>query len=312
MKPNKLLKNFKSSSRWLPIILRDRNYHLSKEFGKWETIATELALCMDCYQLGKTELDLASQLTAHRTCLWFLTDSPIYCINSDLLRDLLETDVDKLSAIASLSDTVPLHTLMLVFPHWFKSPDGHSVRYAILHWGDRNNPEQSIASGYGLSLPYWPQEYEINIHLCFSCNLGQIIWFSGTGLEDGELKINKDFAIGNLAINQQEMEFIDQMRSLAIQTFLLLAYKPELLDNQSLSSNNGFGNVSRKQNQKQNQKRYPRMLGKSYERKYQSVGTGSGIKQRSHVRRGHWREVACGTGRKQRKLKWIQPYWVGL
>jgi hypothetical protein len=314
MKQTKMLKQWAANSHWLPIILKDRDYQLPKEFGKWQSIASEIAMCMDVHQLGKSRLDLASQLTINRTFLWFLTDSPVYCINSQLLRDLLETDVNKLSAIAGLVDTVPLHTFMIVFPSWFKTPDGFPIKYAILHWGDKSKPSQSIAEGYGMSLPYWPQEYQINIHLCFSCNCGEVVWFSGTGLEDGQLKINPHYALGNATINQNEKDFVEQLRSLTVQIFLLLAYKPELLDNQLNEVNHnpkGFGN---KKHQKTSlpPKRYPRMLGKSYQNPSIQSSQSTGIKQRCHVRKGHWRDVPCGPGKQQRKPTWIQPYWVGI
>ncbi|MCT7971242.1 hypothetical protein [Laspinema olomoucense] len=314
MKQEKMLKLWAANSHWLPIILKDRNYHLPKEFGKWQSIASEIAMCMDVHDLGKSRLDLASQLTTNRTFLWFLTDSPVYCINSQLLRDLLETDVNKLSAIAGLVETVPLHTFMVVFPSWFKTPDGLPIKYAILHWGDKSKPSQSMASGYGMSLPYWPQEYQVNIHLCFSCNCGEIVWFSGTGLEDGQLKVNPDYALGNATITESEKDFVEQLRSLTIQIFLLLAYKPELLDNPSETSSQGFGKTSQKTSQQKilEQKRYPRILGKSHYNPSLKSSQSTGIKQRCHVRKGHWRDVPCGPGKQQRKPTWILPYWVGI
>ncbi|MCT7958864.1 hypothetical protein [Laspinema palackyanum] len=312
MKESKMLKQWAANSKWLPIILKDRNYNLPKEFGKWSAIATELALCMDVDDLGKTRLDAASQLTTHRTFLWFLSDSPVYCLSSNLLKDLLETDVNKLSAIAGLVDTVPLHTLMVLFPSWFKTPDGYPIRYAILHWGDKSKPEQSTASGYGKTLHYLPQEYQVNIHICFCCNLGDVVWFSGTGLEDGQIKINNDYAFGNATITEDEKTFIEQLRSLTIQIFMLLAYKPELVDSTDVDDvTKDFGKKHPPKNST-SPKRYPRMLGKHYQNPSLKSHTPTGIKQRTHVRKGHWKEIPCGPGKQQRKKIWIQPYWVGL
>lgn len=43
----------------------------------------------------------------------------------------------------------------------------------------------------------------------------------------------------------------------------------------------------------------------------QCASCDSGRHQRLHLRRGHWRNQACGKGRKDHRIIWIQPHWAG-
>jgi hypothetical protein len=52
-------------------------------------------------------------------------------------------------------------------------------------------------------------------------------------------------------------------------------------------------------------------LPSSMTRKAQHDGDSQWRVQRRFVVRGHWRNQACGPGRKDRRLTWIEPYWKG-
>lgn len=56
----------------------------------------------------------------------------------------------------------------------------------------------------------------------------------------------------------------------------------------------------------------PVWIGRNYKRPSSSsqVGDGEGTSLKPHWRRGHWHQVCCGKGRKERKVQWFKPVYV--
>lgn len=97
---------------------------------------------------------------------------------------------------------------------------------------------------------------------------------------------------------------------LIVQVLLIMQYKPDLIttENASYERATGFG----AHKSKTITEYYPtRWLGKLYERKQSNHSpTGSHASPRAHWRKGHWHNFRHGPGRKELKLKWIEPIFV--
>ena len=46
-------------------------------------------------------------------------------------------------------------------------------------------------------------------------------------------------------------------------------------------------------------------------RPFEGGGTSGWHYSKRFMRRGHWRRQRCGKGGRDRRLMWIEPYWVG-
>lgn len=72
--------------------------------------------------------------------------------------------------------------------------------------------------------------------------------------------------------------------------------------------------TTRKATRHKNETRTPRFLGQNYRilgGPSKSAGVSTGIHQRLHMRRGHYRSQPFGEGRLKRKTIWIEPCWAG-
>ncbi len=54
----------------------------------------------------------------------------------------------------------------------------------------------------------------------------------------------------------------------------------------------------------------PNVVGRSYARSLNADGEGTHRSPRTHWRRGHWKHVVHGKGRKERRLSWISATLV--
>lgn len=99
------------------------------------------------------------------------------------------------------------------------------------------------------------------------------------------------------------------LKSIVIQTLLYLQTRPEDVTPINPYS---LAPVEPKQAKKGGKKRYtPLMIGKQFKPRTETVSLGgTHASPRTHWRRGHWRRVAIGEGRGERKWHWFQPVLV--
>jgi hypothetical protein len=125
---------------------------------------------------------------------------------------------------------------------------------------------------------------------------------------DGSINFEGGQSEGSASFEDGDDRFLNTLRSLVLQCFLALQYQPELLSDVELpTQKKGFS----KPNEQEPSYRVPRWLGKDFKSKRSSESsTGTHSSPRTHWRRGHWRRVAVGQGRTERKVIWIQPVLV--
>ena len=114
--------------------------------------------------------------------------------------------------------------------------------------------------------------------------------------------------------DDESLEWYDAIRITAarivVHALLIMQYQPEFVTVESSCHGRGAGFGSAANKAAANY--FPtRWLGKYYKRKlFKSQLNGSHASPRAHWRKGHWHNFRCGPGRKQLKLKWIEPVFV--
>lgn len=107
------------------------------------------------------------------------------------------------------------------------------------------------------------------------------------------------------------LDVCKQMEALAINLMLLLAYKPDMLQDDPHGSGVPRGFQTAKE-----QKRHilpTTWLGKNFTAKRREAAAkpvGSHASPQAHWRRGHWHTVRYGKGKEQRRVDWFQPVYV--
>lgn len=143
----------------------------------------------------------------------------------------------------------------------------------------------------------------------FGCELDTYVYGGITGLvpEGNELKLlPEDFE----PLADEETELSESNKILSLLLNCLVYSNPLNTETEGkITAKKGFGKNSAK-------KIYARPLwiGKGYTpvSRHSPEEKGTHASPTVHWRRGHWKRVAIGKGRKERKWMWIKPGWVGL
>lgn len=103
---------------------------------------------------------------------------------------------------------------------------------------------------------------------------------------------------------------IERATAFCAHTILTMVHKPELVTTGPAvpaPSGRGFKDATAPS------PAAPVWIGRGYQPRRSRGGSKSGqggMARRPHWRRGHWRHTACGTGRLERRLRWIRPVYV--
>ncbi|NBS69836.1 hypothetical protein EBT31_13125 [bacterium] len=95
---------------------------------------------------------------------------------------------------------------------------------------------------------------------------------------------------------------------LAINSWLVHAHEPELIEQEAVPVQGGFGTKANKRSPIA-----PTWIGRNFKIRRESAPTAgqeTGIKVRPHWRSGHWHTVRHGKGREQERLQWYRPVYV--
>jgi hypothetical protein len=307
--------------------IRNIRYKIPQNYKQWdkltESIANDLTLFSSNLTVNFNSLDRITYACSYFMSLWAIKDAPIYCITKDIIDSLLQTDLDEVEKI--LSDLpIAIPTFLMLFPdRGLPTPSGDFIEYMVVHVAEKDKPYNS----FGTSRSYPDIILKDSI---FSSNLsvhcGAIDnhkpgygWSTGVTLNtDGTISYEKggDVGFGELNMNLEDQEFTNTLRSLSLQILFLLAYEPELFADVGdldlgKASGRGFAKPSAVDVATT---RYPRWLGKNYrpniEDSSHNIGGGTHRSPIGHWRKGHWKRVAIGKGRIDRKLVWIRPLRV--
>lgn len=290
------------------LIRTERPYRTPKGFIRWETLSAILACCI--VSRDSPTLDAASRFNSYKCALWFVQDAPLYALSPGLLQAFLDSDVLDQRELFREFDP-PLKTFMVLFPQGMvKTPDGSHLDWGVVHFADIKNPLGSTGDRFGITVPYFEHDHDVNLHWSGVCD-DQTVWFSGSGLSrDGEL-IHSDDEHGRDKVTEADREFLAQMRSLTLQCLLALSFSPDLVEVEAIQPQPRINQGTRSK-PSHPVTRQVRWLGKNYSYKRRAGCFSNGRKPpRGHWRKAHSRRVAVGKNREGREWRWFPANWVG-
>lgn len=134
---------------------------------------------------------------------------------------------------------------------------------------------------------------------------GMLVW-NASMRQAGELAADwdtvKDFP-GSIAPDYHESDVLKRFRIIVANLFLVMESRPELVEHDGQK-------VRAMKKGPAREEWTPNWIGRTY-RVQRPDGDGTHASPRLHWRRGHYRRQACGTGRKEHKIIWLEPCLVG-
>lgn len=237
-------------------------------------------------------------------CGW-QKNAPIYCLDANLLRDLKETDVPNKEEL--LGETwVALPLLILLFPkNSIHTPDNAVLDYALVNFSDRESPEDGEGEFMGVPIPAFKQDHRYNLSWCGMDSKG-CTWFGAIGINDGKIIKTHPPNLGDREIDAKDLEFLESMENLVWNILLLMAYEPETVQTGSYSASQ-----NRRGHLEANSRFWsPRFLkereapSKAHKARQKVNYPDKRASPHPHQRKMHWKRVAVGEGRSQRK--WVR------
>lgn len=225
--------------------------------------------------------------------------APAYYLSKELV-EALEQTVPILPADAPIA--LPSFHLMLPVGVLSKSP----ASITALCSRSANNKRFAVKSGAA------PDALVLGINIRLDTALISFTLFCEPDFKDMYIHPNiEDFDFDS---SKMEAKFYDSLRvksaKLVVHVLLIMQYKPDLITTEAASHDRatGFGASKAKTSLNYFSTRW---LGKFYKRKQSKAAPiGSHASPRAHWRKGHWHNFRHGPGRKELKLKWIEPIFV--
>ena len=288
--------------------LLNRRFRNPQGYLEWERCAAELAAVIDLSASQYDDLPSPAKALTAITAGFCHDQGPIYWLRETLAQALWHSDLPP--QLPALEQSIQRAILLLPQVNWLADPDGFMPRYvAVQHLLSGQTLSSVPLGNFRIQLAVPDQDY--------------IQW--GTPLPTGGAYAQSSALMGNeLDTESEEGEWQDpassptdaehrwlvRMTHLVYQCLLLLQLKPDFIDTSSTVS--PTGKPQRKLTKKKRLLN-PRWLGAGFEIKTtttKGTGGGSHASPMTHWRRGHWKRVAVGEGRKMRKIVWIQPTLV--
>ncbi|MBD2385994.1 hypothetical protein [Cylindrospermum sp. FACHB-282] len=308
------LKLFEKPQRQLLKQIRtDRNYQIPKGYITWHELSAIAGIALSTCQLEYAKTDLSAFLHSHRMALWFCQDAPLYCISQELFQAFDNTDaLHKPEVFAGWKPSLP--TFLVALPSGvLRSPSGE-IDYLCIHSSTDEHPEWESAhwknikvpviSGNGLTFDWSTTDKK------------ETVWLSNTAVSSsGELIHNDNNSLGRNKIDQIDRVFLERVRNIVINILLSLEYSPEFISDVAEENlqvqPKGFG-VPKQKNNSSSNIRHARWLGKNYQNKRENNNSRTHASPYTHWRRGHWRVIESGEGKRWKKSRrmWIQPVLV--
>lgn len=287
-------------------VRRDREYKMPCGYISWETLSTIVtAGLITSKECG---LSVPGFVHSYRLSSWFVGDYPIYCIKPEILEAFENTNVlEKTGILANWQPSMPYFVLALPKERCIEAPDGGKLDYLVIYCGGE---KVKTVKYRGIELQHFSTKYPRNIQIA-GIDTKETVWMSGTAVEpDGKL-IHNGEDCGTDALSPTDRAFINRLRNLAIGAALAIEYTPELLSDVS-SKETGTKGFNKPTDRNSSIVRYPRWLGENYQRKVCTEQSGIHASPHSHWRRGHWRNLEAGDGKrwKENRKLWIEPVFV--
>jgi len=234
---------------------------------------------------------------------------PVFAINKKLGEAFQQTDLPPhVCGIQRIAKTA-----LMLFPRGLvTSPDGFDVEWVfVTHFlkGEASEGGGFLPPGFKAAPPTTENK------LRWVTMVGEkIIYDSVLELPEdsdrpnfGELFLELPEGEYNVG-EQTEIQFSRSVSRIILQALLYLQTRPEELDTKPSSAlrRKGFSSQSLPRELD------PIWIGRNYQSRHCLPGSGTHASPRAHLRRGHWRRVAIGENRSDRKWVWIEPTLVNV
>ena len=284
-----------------------RRYRNPQGYLEWERCAVELSAIIDIAASEYDELPGPAKALTAITAGFCHDQGPIYWLRESLAQALWHSDLP--SQLPELEQSLQRGVILLPLVEWLADPDGFMPRYVVV---------QHLVKGQSpSSVPLGQQRIQLAIP-----HKDYIQW--GTPLPTGGAYAQSAALIGNELDTESsegewdnpasrttdaEHQWLVRLTHLVYQCLLLLQLKPDFIDVLTVVPTI----QPKKRLTKKERLLNPRWLGSGFQIKTvttQVHGGGTHSSPMTHWRRGHWKRVAFGEGRKARKIMWIQPTLV--
>ena len=334
---NKTLMIFEKSNKQLLGDIREEvNYRMPSEYISWQVLSQVIAVALSTCELSYANTDISAFLHSYRIALWFAQNAPMYCLTRELIEAFDQTDaLHKPGIMCGWQPSLP--TFLLAIPKGaINTPDGAYVDYLTVSCSDFNYPEWNSAKWRNFTIEPFNLKYPLYFQFC-TVDSKETVWTSGTGIDEGgnSLIYDENSNIGRNTLTSEDRVFIQRLRNLVINILLTLEFIPALvsdIEKKDLVTTKGFGESL---NKFKALNRLPRWLGKNFsctksdslekteereeiEQQQREIKHNEIIRTHSspiaHWRKGHWRVLESGEGKKWKNAQriWIKPVYVNL
>ncbi|WP_333152890.1 hypothetical protein [Microcoleus sp. B9-D4] len=330
----------KINKELLARIREDVNYRMPSGYISWQVLSQIIAIGLSTCDLEYAKVDISAFIHSYRIALWFAHKAPIYCLTHELIEAFDQTDaLHKPGVLCGWQPSLP--SFLLALPKGaIYAPDGASIDYLTVSCSDFNHPEWNSAKWRNFTIE--PFKLKYTLYFQFSTvDSQETVWTSGTAIDEGgnTLIYDENSNIGRNTLTPEDRVFIHRLRNLIINILLSLEFLPELvsdIDKKDLAITKGFGKTLKKSKAID---RFPRWLGKDFSIKQsasleqaekiiepneenleEQTDNGNREIKRihsspiAHWRRGHWRVLETGGGKRWKNAKriWIKPIYVNF
>ncbi|MEG5043437.1 hypothetical protein [Microcoleus sp. B4-C1] len=337
MNRNKTLQMFEKINKDLLAHIReDVNYRMPPNYIKWEVLSQIIAIGLSTCDLEYAKVDISAFIHSYRIALWFAQKAPMYCLSHELIEAFDQTDaLHKPGVLCGWQPSLP--TFLLAIPKGaIYAPDGAAIDYLTVSCSNINHPEWNSGKWKSISIHPFKMRYPLYFQYS-TVDSQETVWTSGTAVsENGNTLIyDENSDIGRDTLTPEDRILIKRLRNLVINILLTLEFLPSLvsdIEKKELPAPKGFGEKLQKH---KTAHRFPRWLGKGFsipqsdslatieeivepdadgeddERTVIQKNHSSPI---AHWRRGHWRVLETGEGKRWKNAKriWIKPIYVNF
>ncbi|MCT7984916.1 hypothetical protein NG796_16720 [Laspinema sp. A4] len=237
---------------------------------------------------------------------------PVWWLHRNLFEAFEASDLPK--AIADLQVSAPFGMIMLPRDR-ILNPDGEPCDWIFFQHLSQGSVPPTLRFGRH-TIQFQPVECE---KLRWVTVLRNGTSYASLVEINGDELVRGNFSMGTQCLtdsNQDltlEQQFQLTLEKIVLQTLLYLQIRPDDLlapTNAVRISNKGQGFAGKKSDK---DRLNPLILGQQFQPQTERISRSAHSTHatpRTHWRRGHWRRVAVGEGRQERKWRWIQPVLV--
>lgn len=294
-------------------------YRRIKNYPRYESIVSDIAVHLVIHELrerlGKLNLnDIAWHVFTDIALTLFSNPKiPVYAITPELIEAFVKSDLPPDVCDIKKSFSVAL----FIFPKMFTTPDNEPFSWLLSSYFAKDEIVATYPSYLAKGLPesMKSRKLESSRIRWVSKMPSGIIYSSVLELKEGlgvPYRTGNYYCDENIEKNpEQEKQFAEKIDNLMLQTLLYLQTKPDEIPTINNVVNRITGGFGKTVNTTINTELEPIWIGKNYRPQIRmSTSTGTHASPRTHWRRGHWKRVAIGEKRLERKWNWIKPTLV--